>query len=435
MSGDGPRDKRFADLIGSTAAERERRAGMAQEGEALPVPLAEDDFSLRPILIPAFAPAVLFGIAEGAVLPVVALTARHLGGSLAVASLVVALIGIGSLVSNIPSVLITTRYGERAAIIAAGGLAAAALLLAMLAPDNLVLGLAMLLVGSADAVFILARQSYLSEVVPVHLRARALSTLGGSARIGIFIGPFIGAGAIQLAGTRGAYAVGAVAAAIAGLVGVFAGDLTLGPNRRGPDHGSVTVPMVLRSHRRVFLTIGLGVILVAAVRASRQVVLPLWAEHLGLSPAAGSLIYGLAGAIDMATFYPAGRVMDRRGRRWVAVPSMVIMGCALVLVPLTSAFATLVLAALLLGFGNGIGSGMIMTIGADNAPPIGRPAFLGIWRLLSDTGTCGGPVLLSALTGVAGLATAVVGNGLLGLLAAGVLWFWLPRSGQLVTPP
>ena len=137
----------------------------------------------------------------------------------------------------------------------------------------------------------------------------------------------------------------------------------------------------------------------------------------------------------MAIFYPAGRVMDRRGRRWVAVPSMLIMGCALMLVPLTGTFATLVLAALLLGFGNGIGSGMLMTIGADNAPSIGRPAFLGIWRLLSDTGTCGGPVLLSGLTGVAGLATAVVGNGMLGLLAAGMLWCWLPRSGRLVTPP
>jgi MFS family permease len=170
------------------------------------------------------------------------------------------------------------------------------------------------------------------------------------------------------------------------------------------------------------------VILVAAVRASRQVVLPLWAEHLGLSPVATSVIYGLAGGLDSATFYPAGRVMDRKGRRWVAVPSMLIMGSALVLMPLTAGFGTLLLAALLLGFGNGIGSGMIMTLGADYAPAVGRPAFLGIWRLLSDIGSCGGPVLLSGLTGVVGLAGAVDGNGLLGLLAAAALWHWIPRS-------
>ncbi|MFL6162001.1 MAG: MFS transporter [Jatrophihabitantaceae bacterium] len=390
--------------------------------------LLEAEFSLRPILIPAFAPAVLFGMAEGAVLPVVALTARDLGGSIAVASLVVALIGIGSLLSNIPSALITTRYGERSAIIAAGGVGAGALLLAMLAPTNLMLGSAMLLVGFANAVFSLARQSYLSEVVPAHLRARALSTLGGSSRVGVFAGPFIGAAAIQLAGTRAAYAVGAVAAAGAGLVAMFSRQLIASADRAGPDHASVSVSMVVRSYRRTFLTLGIGVILVAAVRASRQVVLPLWAEHLGLSPAATSLIYGLAGAIDMAMFYPAGRVMDRRGRRWVAVPSMLIMGCALVLVPLAGGFATLMLASMLLGFGNGIGSGMIMTLGADNAPSIGRPAFLGIWRLLSDIGSCGGPVLLSGLTGAVGLAAAVVGNGLIGLLAATVLWYWIPRS-------
>jgi len=391
-------------------------------------PLVDQEFSLRPILIPAFAPAVLFGLAEGAVLPVVALTARDLGGSLAVASFVVALIGIGSLVSNIPSALITTRYGERAAIIAAGAVSAGALVLAMLAPDNLVLGVAMLLVGFADAVFILARQSYLTEMVPVHLRARALSTLGGSARIGLFVGPFVGAAAIQLTGTRGAYAVGAAAAAGAGLVAVFSRELVGNADQPGPDHASVSVPMVFRSHRRVLRTLGIGVVLVAAVRASRQVVLPLWAEHLGLTPAATSVIYGLAGAIDMATFYPAGRVMDRRGRRWVAVPSMLTMATALVLVPLTTAFGSLLAAALLLGFGNGIGSGMIMTMGADAAPAVGRPAFLGLWRLLSDTGACGGPVLLSGLTQAAGLAAAVVGNGLLGLLAAGVLWYWIPRA-------
>jgi MFS family permease len=399
----------------------ERAGGGAEQ-------LLATEFRLRPILVPAFAPAVLFGIAEGAVLPVVALTARDLGGSIALASLVVALIGIGSLLSNIPSALITTRYGERAAIIAAGGVGAGALLLGMLAPNNALLGLAMLLVGFANAVFSLARQSYLSEVVPVHMRARALSTLGGSARLGIFAGPFLGAAAIGLAGTRAAYLVGAVAAAGAGLIAVFSAELSTGADRAGPDHASVSVPMVLRSHRRIFLTLGLGVILVAAVRASRQVVLPLWAEHLGLSPVATSVIYGLAGGLDSATFYPAGRVMDRKGRRWVAVPSMLIMGSALVLMPLTVGFGTLLLAALLLGFGNGIGSGMIMTLGADYAPAVGRPAFLGIWRLLSDIGSCGGPVLLSGLTGAVGLAGAVDGNGLLGLLAAAALWHWIPCS-------
>ena len=98
----------------------------------------------------------------------------------------------------------------------------------------------------------------------------------------------------------------------------------------------------------------------------------------------------------MLVFYPAGKVMDRKGRAWVAVPSMLIMGVALLCLPLAHGAATLLLAALLLGFGNGIGSGMIMTLGADYSPTVGRAHFLGVWRLMADIGSTGGPALLSA---------------------------------------
>ena len=43
-------------------------------------------------------------------------------------------------------------------------------------------------------------------------------------------------------------------------------------------------------------------------------------------------------------FYPAGKVMDKKGRSWVAVPSMLIMGAALLLTPFTQGAATLLLA-------------------------------------------------------------------------------------------
>lgn len=387
-------------------------------------------FSLRPIMIPAFGPALMFGVAEGSFLPVVALTARNLGGSVAMASLIVALIGIGSLVSNIPSSYVTVRWGERAAIVTAGCVTTAALLVAMAAPNLLVLALTMLVVGSSDAVFSLARQSYLTEAVPIEMRARALSTLGGSGRIGVFIGPFIGAGAIHLFGIHAAYAVGAAAAAVAAGIGVFARDLVDKNHHEGLPHSSVSLGQILHRYRRVYLSLGLAITLVSAVRASRQVVIPLWSEHLGLSASATSLLYGFAGAIDMATFYPAGKVMDRKGRRSVAVPSMVLMGLALLAVPLTHGFVSLMVVSMVLGFGNGIGAGMVMTMGADHAPAVGRPVFLGIWRQLSDVGNCGGPVLLSVVTGAVSLAVGIGVNGGIGLVAAGALWYWIPRAGQ-----
>jgi len=190
-----------------------------------------------------------------------------------------------------------------------------------------------------------------------------------------------------------------------------------------------TLLSTLRDHRHVFVTLGVGVTLVSAVRATRQAVIPLWADHLALDASVAALIYGLAGGLDMRVFYPAGKVMDQKGRRWVAVPSMLVMGVALLLTPFTHDAWTLLLAASAIGFGNGIGSGMIMTIGADHSPRQGRAHFLGVWRLMSDIGSSCGPTLLSFLAATLSLGAGVAFIGLVALAAAAQLGYWIPRAG------
>ena len=286
-----------------------------------------------------------------------------------------------------------------------------------------------LMVGMSQAVYNLARQIYMTEAVPIEYRARGLSTLGGVMRIGMFIGPFLGAAAIHAFGLAAAFGVGVAAVLGAAAIGARVPDLEAPPIPPGQTPpASTTIASTLRDHRHVFLTLGIGVVLVSAVRASRQVVIPLWADHLALAPAVASLVYGLAGGIDMLVFYPAGKVMDHKGRRWVAVPSMVIMGMALLWMPFTSGFNTLLLASLAIGFGNGIGSGMIMTLGADHSPVHGRAHFLGVWRLMSDIGSSCGPVLLSFLAGSLSLAAGIGSTGLIAFAAAGALAYWIPKT-------
>lgn len=385
------------------------------------------DFSLWSIAVPAFGPSLLFGIGEGAILPVIPLSSIAMGSSLAGAALVVSLIGIGSLVSNIPASILTARFGERLGMLGAALLSMCALLICVFAHDLWLFGLGVFLIGAAAAVFNLARQSYLTEAVPPLLRARAMSTLGGVGRIGLFAGPFIGALVIHLAGLPGAYWVAVAAVAGAGALAWGLPDL-VSPDGPAPAGPQPTIASLMATHRKVFLTVGLGVLLVSAVRSSRQAVLPLWAEYLGLNPATTSLIYGLSGAIDMLVFYPAGKVMDKKGRLAVAIPSMVLMGVALLLMPLTTGVLTLMLVGLLIGFGNGIGSGLIMTLGADYSPRHGRAKFLGVWRFMADSGGSSGPAILAGLTAVVSLSFGIAATGLLGLAAAAVLWYSVPRN-------
>lgn len=409
--------------------------------------------TLRSIGLSVYLPTLLFGLGQGAIAPVIALTARELGASVAVAGLVVAAAGIGELVGNVPAGTLTARIGERRAMLAATGLLAAALVACVVATSVWVLGAAIGATGLAAAAWGLARQAYLTEVVPFHLRARALSTLGGSNRIGAFIGPFLGAGAMSLMGTDGAYWVNLGAAALAAAVLVclpdsrhrgiqYSGDNHSGsqqsdsPRPAGGGAGHTTVG-VIRDHAPVLRTLGFAAMLVGAVRVSRLVVIPLWAERVGLDPATTSLVFGLSGAVDMLLFYPAGQVMDRYGRQWVAVPSMLVLAAAHLLLPLTGGLATLSAVAVLMGIGNGMGSGLIMTIGADLSPARGRPEFLGAWRLCAATGTAAGPLVVSGVTALATLGPAILVMGAGGLAAAWAMGRWVPvhsphrRAGHL----
>jgi MFS family permease len=93
----------------------------------------------------------------------------------------------------------------------------------------------------------------------------------------------------------------------------------------------------------------------------------------------------------------------------------------LAVLPLSQGFYSLLAAAVLLGFANGIGTGVVMIIGADLARASGRHGqFLGLWRLMGDVGMSGAPLLVGTIVNGAGLAAAsltVAGLGVVGALA------------------
>ncbi|HEY0214946.1 MAG TPA: MFS transporter [Cellulomonas sp.] len=385
----------------------------------------------RDLIASAYLPALLYETGLGAITPVVALVAAQMGARLDQAALVVALVGVGQILGDVPAGALAARIGDRRAMLVAAVVAAAALTTSALAPTLPVLAIGVLATGAASAVFHLARQSFLTEVTPVVNRARVLSTLGGVARIGAFLGPFLGAALLHVAGLRSVFWLAVGTTVLAGLVVLLAPDVE-GRRRQAAPRGRpvVSTRELLRGNARLLGTLGLAVVLVGAVRASRQVVLPLWSEHLGLAPATTSLVFGVSGCVDMLLFYPAGKVMDRRGRLWVAVPSMLVLGTSIAVLPLTTSVTGLAAVAMVMGLGNGIGSGILMTLGADVAPERGRSQFLGIWRVFQDSGAAAGPLLLSAVAAAVGLAAGITTVGGAGLLAAVALARWVPRWSE-----
>jgi MFS family permease len=185
----------------------------------------------------------------------------------------------------------------------------------------------------------------------------------------------------------------------------------------------VTVFSVLARHRRVLLTLGTGVLVLSAARATRQVIVPLWAEAQGIDAATISVIFGISAGVDMLLFFPGGLIMDRYGRAAVAIPAMITLGVGFVLLPLTHTALTVGLVACLMGLGNGISSGVVLTLGADAAPVEGRAQFLGGWRLCADLGNALGPLAIGGITAIATLGLATVVMGVITWLGSG----WLAR--------
>jgi MFS family permease len=377
---------------------------------------------------------MIYEIGNGAIMPILVTTATDLGASTGVAAFTLSLLGVGRVIGDVPSSWVADRFGDRRSMMMAAAIAGLSFLACMLAPSLFVLDAALMILGMTSATFYLARQSYLIEVAPLSLRARAQSTLAGSHRIGLFIGPFLGAAAISLAGVRAPYVV-AMATAVATAVLLFVvPDVDAQGQQQNESARAVPGRRVLREHLRLFLTLGIAVAAVGAIRQAWPTVLPLWAHHIGLSPAKTSIVFGIANAVDMTLFYPSGKVMDRWGRLAVALPAMIIMGAAMICLVFTRSIVELTIVAMTVAFGNGIGSGIVQTIGADAAPADGRRRFLSILRLFADSGTGLGPLIVSLIAAIATLAAGIVAAGIVGLLAAAGLAAWVPRFTSYATP-
>ncbi|MGW6698031.1 MFS transporter [Nocardia sp. NPDC055049] len=377
---------------------------------------------LRSMALAVFVPSAIYGIGSGAAAPMLPLHALELGASVGTAGVVVAMMGFGLILGDLPAGWLVARTGERKAIALGSFTCALGLLVAILAPNIAVFALGLLINGASGAVWGLARQTYIVAVVPSADRGRAFSALAGWMRFGFFAGPFLGAGAVHWLGPIGGLWIQLVAMLVAGAL-VFAMPETDGSPTVVSDN---TIRSVVVEHRRLLSTLGLGALLMGAARAARQSLLPLWAVHIGADAATTSIVFGIAGAVDVLMSYPAGIWLDRYGRKAIGVPAMIAFAAGYAALPFAGSVVGLTAVAVLLGFANGLSNGVIMTVGADVAPPGQRAEFLGAWRLTHDIGMFAGPIAVGAISAVTVLGAAAGALAVAGLGGAAAMYRWFP---------
>jgi MFS family permease len=380
------------------------------------------------LLLPVYVPSLIVSASQTALLILLPIYVVDLGMGAALAALIVGARGIGLLLFDIPAGVLASRFGDRAVLLIGLGLimVGTTLIAATASPWLLAIGAAFS--GAGFAAWMLGRQSYIADTCEPHETGRAIAVMAGLQRVGIFIGPGLG-GLLAAATSYSLTFAIAVALTLAAsvLVWVFCGSggggnvaegLSLAPTLR-----------VARHHAREFLTAGTAALSLQLMRSTRMLLVPLFGVGLGLDAAEVGLIYSLSAGIDMCLFYPVGWIVDRRGRKWSAVPSLSLFALALFLLPLASGFVSLLAVSCLLGLANGLGTGIVMIIGADlSRKSENRSQFLGVWRLMGDIGMSGAPLISAVLVGIAGLGAASLAAAGIGVAGAVVMLTLVPET-------
>lgn len=374
----------------------------------------------NPVILPVYLPSVIFAFSQSMLIPVVPLYVVGFNISYGLVGVVLACTGLGMLLSDVPAGLFVRRLGTRRTMVS--GVCTVifftmALFWARSIPEVIAYRL---LAGFGMALYSVSRHAYMAENIMLASRGKTIALFGGLNRIGRFAGPALGGILATAYGLRMPFLLVGVIELVALMAIIFFVKTERGSLPKDmPDHpsGRQIFFITLKTNYRVFATAGLGQLFAQMIRAGRAIIIPLYAANvIGLDVRTIGIIISIAAAIDMLLFYPTGIIMDRYGRKFAIVPSFFLQAVGMFLVPFTGSFMELLTAATLIGFGNGLGSGVMMTLGADLAPEDSRGEFLGIWRLIGDSGFTGAPLLVGGIAGLIGLpmsAWALSGSGII----------------------
>ena len=435
---------------------------------------------------PVLVPFALFAVGLGAIMPILVLGALSLGSTQAFAAAIVGIMGAVSLMATVPAGILIDRLGDframtvatAAAIIVLGSIVAAFI---WDSPYSLlVYTVALMVFGPVSDVWSLARQAVVAEVMPPADLAKAMTALGGTQRVGNLIGPMIGAGLMLVfpiwsvfvfSGLTAVAAIAIMALPIAQIPGFddHPHRAEAAPTSRPDDqdhspdddpafaeaagaaHGDVAHPRRRKKEKKdrrppldvrwksVILT-GVTIIALAAARAAQPVVVQLWGVEIGLHKSSISLIIAFGAGLELIVMFLGAYIKDHLGRVATLVACLSIFGTGFVIMVAKPDLAGMVIAAAVMAFGNGLGAGVNMTIGADLSPAVGRPRFLGIWAIFNNGGKLGGPTLLSLIITVTTLRFGVLFPGLLAFLGAVWILIWarqvgLPGRRRRLDPP
>lgn len=393
---------------------------------------------MKKILWPVIIPALLFAIAIGTTTPVLIIAGLQVGATQPMAAGIVAFMGITSLACTIPAGHFIDRVGDaRAMTVAslAAVLVTGVTVLALISHSLPLYALSLMLRAPIQDLWNLARQAFVATVLPRESLGRGMTALGGTMRVGNLLGPLLSAGLLLFFPVWSVFVLSALCALLA--IGVLRlpaaralDDAVAAPSRTAPASSEAPAAEPSPSLRelpvrwKAVVLAGLSIVTLGLARSAMPVVVQLWGLSLGLHNSEISLIIALGSAVELCLMVPGAYIKDSMGRVTTLTTCLGIFGLGFLLMVAIPTSPGLWIAMLVMALGNGLGTGINMTIGADLSPAQGRAKFLGVWALFNTGGQLGGPSVISALIAAASLSVGVISCGALAILGAVWAFAW-----------
>ena len=386
------------------------------------------DFKLRKIIIAVYIPAFLTSFCMGMLAPTIPAKVDLIGGTAFIIGLAVGAQGLGEAFFSIPTGLLINKFGnKKIMLIGMAGLSISGSLSGLF-QNNLALYFALFSLGVFYGFFSLSRHSFMTQIVPSEYRGKAFSRFGGINRIGWFFGPVIGGFTAGSIGIDIPFYIISVVALFTTILIFFSTEPTNEKLIQSNETKPPTFKETILDNKKSFTIGGSGHFIMQFLRQCRHVLIPIWAFSIGLGVEELGLIQSISAAIDMTLFYPVGLIMDKYGRKWTSVPSIILLSLGFIFMTYVDSFNGLMLVGLILGFANGLGSGAMLTLGSDLSPKNQPGSFLGIWRLFGWSGNSAGGPISGAIAQTVGNTASALSISMIGGIGVIIFSFLLPET-------
>ena len=366
---------------------------------------------------------------QGVLIPVLPIFARDTfqSGDLLV-GFAIAARHFGTMGFDVPAGILINRFGLQRTMISGVILFGISSIIAGLSGSFSILLFSRLLAGASFALWSISRHAYIASVVPNESRGKALSLFGGLGRIATIIGPLMGGILAEFISIRSPFFFQGIIAFIT-LILIIRTSVNYELTQRKTTDGYLgDFKNTFLDHKNAYLTAGIAAISLQFLRASREIVIPLWGDNIGLRKDEIGYITTLSFAVDSMMFPIAGYIMDKFGRKWTSVPSIILLSSGFIFMTYVDTFTGLMIVGLLLGFANGLGSGAMLTLGSDLSPKKQPGSFLGIWRLFGWSGNSAGGPISGAVAQTLGNTASALSVSTIGVIGVIIFSFFLPET-------